>query len=103
MNGTGTLTLSGVNTYGGGTTVNSGTLTFANALAMPPGGNVTTSATGVVVFSSGYTGAITSSSPAAAAVGSPNLVPEPGTIALLAAAALVGVGALLQRKVAGRC
>ena len=98
--GTGTQTLSGVNTYSGGTTVNNGTVTFSNALALPPGSNVTTSATGVVVFSSGYTGVITSSGPSAApAAGSPAPVPEPGTVVLLIAAALAGAGVWLRRKV----
>ena len=97
--GSGTLTLTGVNTYGGGTEVDNGTVTFSNALALPPGSNVTTSATGVVVFSSGYTGVITSSGPGAApAMGSPAPVPEPGTMALLAAALLVGAGTWLRRK-----
>ena len=87
---TGNVTLSGVNNYGGGTSVDNGTVTFANALALPAGSNVTTTGTGVVVFSSGYTGVITSSGPGAApaAMGSPAPVPEPGTIILL----LAGVG-----------
>ena len=99
---TGNVTLSGVNSYGGGTSVDNGTVTFSNALALPPGSNVTTTGTGVVVFSSGYTGAITSGGGTAPAMGSPAPVPEPGTIALLAVAALVGTGAWLRQRRATR-
>ena len=41
---TGNVTLSGVNNYGG-TSVDNGTVTFANALALPAGSNVTTTGT----------------------------------------------------------
>ena len=70
-------------------------MTFSNALALPAGSNVTTSGTGVVVFSSGYTAVISSGGPAA---DSSNPVPEPRTIALLAAAALAGAAAWLRRR-----
>jgi autotransporter-associated beta strand protein len=39
--GASTLTLSGSNTYTGGTTVNAGTLSLSSASAMPSGGNLT--------------------------------------------------------------
>ena len=42
--GTGTLTLSGNNTYTGGTALNQGSLIFLSALAMPSSGNVTAAA-----------------------------------------------------------
>ena len=92
--GSGTLVLSGENTYDGGTSVLAGTLNFGNLLALPPGSNVTVGAGGVIVFSSGYTGPITSGGEvqSAAAVA----VPEPGTFALLAAGTLAAV-------MVGRC
>jgi autotransporter-associated beta strand protein len=101
---TGNLTLSGHNTYSGGTSVDGGSVTFSNALALPHGSNVTVSGSGVVVFSSGYTGVITSGgSGPAPAMDSPAPVPEPGTIVLLAAAALMGAGAWLRRNGRAEC
>ncbi|BCU79871.1 hypothetical protein llg_45860 [Luteolibacter sp. LG18] len=44
--GTGTLTLSGASTYAGGTVVNQGFLTFANATALPTTGNVSVNGEG---------------------------------------------------------
>jgi autotransporter-associated beta strand protein len=55
--GTGTLTLSGTNTYSGNTTVSAGALSFANTAAMPSSGNVTVAAgatLGLGVGGSGY-------------------------------------------------
>ncbi len=46
-NGTGTWTLSGANTYSGGTTVNAGTLTMANASALGTG-NVSIASPGIL-------------------------------------------------------
>jgi autotransporter-associated beta strand protein len=92
--GSGTLLLSGENSYDGGTSVLAGTLDFGNALALPPGSNATVGTGGVIVFSSGYTGPITSGGEVqnAGAVA----VPEPAAFALLAAAALTAV-------MVGRC
>jgi T5SS/PEP-CTERM-associated repeat protein/autotransporter-associated beta strand protein len=78
----GTLVLAGMNSYSGGTDVEIGTLQFNGAAALPPGSNVTAGPSGVVVFSSGYTGPIS----AAASPAAP--VPEPGTLLLLAAGSL---------------
>ena len=79
------LTLSGDNDYTGGTSVLAGTLNFGNALALPPGSNVTVGTGGVVVFASGYTCPIAGGSGAHGPAASP--VPEPCTLLLLAVAA----------------
>jgi T5SS/PEP-CTERM-associated repeat protein/autotransporter-associated beta strand protein len=75
----GTLVMAGVNSYSGGTDVEAGTLQFDGAAALPPGSNVTAGPSGVVVFSSGYTG------PISAVADAPAPVPEPGTLLLLTA------------------
>ncbi|QUE51609.1 autotransporter-associated beta strand repeat-containing protein [Luteolibacter ambystomatis] len=54
-NGIATLTLSGANTYTGGTTVNRGFLTFANASAVPASGIITLNAAGSLTASGAQT------------------------------------------------
>lgn len=48
--GSGTLVLSGVNTYSGGTTVNQGTLIVTDASALPTGTSLVVGAGGILVF-----------------------------------------------------
>jgi fibronectin-binding autotransporter adhesin len=95
LDGTGSLTLSddsagagelvlaptsGSNSYSGGTIINGGTLRVDKSGGLPPGQALTIGAGGTVVLSSDLTGAAASN-----AATSATAVPEPGTIALLAA------------------
>jgi fibronectin-binding autotransporter adhesin len=91
--GPGALTLSGTNTYTGGTTVADGTLIATNPLAIEDGTNLTIGngalfPAAVVPQESIAAGA--SVLPVAA-------VPEPGTLVLLIAGAVIGIG-LWRRK-----
>ncbi len=87
LNGPGTQVLSGTNTYSGGTTVNNGTLIVTNIEALADGSSLT------VGSASPFQAAIVPAPPASAPVAS---VPEPGTLALVAAAGLAV--AVLGRK-----
>jgi autotransporter-associated beta strand protein len=88
--GTGSLTLTGTDTYTGGTWVNRGKLIVANQAAIASGSNLYIGNTGLLslfpeeVVPSPVAG--TTADPQAAPVAA---VPEPGTLALLAAAAIV--------------
>jgi autotransporter-associated beta strand protein len=73
--GTGLLILGGDDTYGGGTTVSSGTLELASSLALLDGSSLTVGANASAILGV--------AAPQTAAA-----VPEPGTLALLAVAAL---------------
>jgi fibronectin-binding autotransporter adhesin len=89
--GSGTLTLTGDNTYGGDTLVNAGTLTLTKALNTPNASvkvatSATLNATSINADSLIIGGGPFAFTPHAAAV------PEPGTVVLLA---LAGLGALL--------
>jgi autotransporter-associated beta strand protein len=90
----GTLVLSGPNSYTGGTYVTAGTLVFAGAAALPAGENLTAGAGAVVVFSSGFSGVLGSE-------GGPqgvSAVPEPGTALLAMAGGLTLLAVLLRRR-----
>jgi autotransporter-associated beta strand protein len=78
--GDGTWVLSVANTYSGGTTVSKGTLLLTNANALLAGSDLTIGASGTVVLASDLTGAAATNAGSSVAP-----VPEPGTIALLAA------------------
>lgn len=82
--GGGTLTLSGSAGYTGGTEVQAGTLTIARLGALPLGRNVTIQAGGRLVLASGLSGAAVSAA-VSDSLTAPAVVPEPGTLALLAA------------------
>jgi fibronectin-binding autotransporter adhesin len=87
--GPGALVLSGTNHYSGGTYVDAGTLVLGNRNALVDGANVT-------VGVSSYFQAPVVSQPAAEVRALPtvSIVPEPGTLALLAA----GVLLMLRRR-----
>jgi fibronectin-binding autotransporter adhesin len=75
--GSGLLILSGDNSYGGGTTVNAGTLEVLSRSALPDGTSLTVGAGGTLIFDPSAAGSpITNSSFAVA-------VPESSTVALL--------------------
>jgi autotransporter-associated beta strand protein len=83
--GAGTLILSGTNTYSGGTIVNSGTLIVQNSQAIATGTSLIIG--NALAFSPA---AVVPSPVMSSAAISP--VPEPGTWALVASAALAGIG-----------
>jgi len=91
--GAGTLILTTANSYSGGTTVEDGTLAISTAAALPTGTSLTVGAGGVFIFDPAYV----SAGPAASA-GAVSAVPEPGTLALLAAATLVAFAVRNGRK-----
>jgi len=57
--GMGTLTLSGTNTYSGGTVVSAGTLPITNSDILPSGGSLTIGAGGILDFDSSLAAAVT--------------------------------------------
>ena len=81
--GTGTLILSGSNTYSGGTTVDAGTLIVNSSTALPDGTSLTVGAGGDFIFDPSVAGAPVAVSSGAAVTA----VPEPGTLALPVAGA----------------
>ena len=98
--GSGQLILSGTGSYMGGTIVEAGTLIVNTSSALPDGSSLTVGAGGTLIFDASVAGSPAtglsrdSIVPASAAVAA---VPEPGTLALLAAGLVVGLGAW-QRK-----
>ena len=92
--GGGTLVLSGSNRFTGGTIVEAGTLIVNNSSALPDGTTLTVSAGGTFIFDPSQTGGPVVGS---AAAGSASAVPEPGTLALLVAAIVLGVGTAWRR------
>ena len=92
--GTGTLLLSGDDSYGGGTTVLDGTLELLDASALPAGTSLTVSPGGTLIFDPSGGGA-----PLA---GDVRAVPEPATFALLAAGTLGLLGYGWRRRRAAR-
>jgi autotransporter-associated beta strand protein len=102
----GTLILSGSNGYTGGTVVSAGTLAVLNTGAIPDvgisglGTSLTVGAGGTVVFGPSLTaGAVLAEEPPAGVAARPEVVPEPGTLALLSAALC---GAAAGRRYARR-
>jgi autotransporter-associated beta strand protein len=98
----GTLILSGSNSYTGGTVVSAGTLALLNTGALPDvgtsgyGTSLTVGAGGTVVFGPSLAGgAMVADETTAGVVARPEVVPEPGTLALLLAA--LGSAAVCRR------
>ena len=83
--GTGTLVLSGTNTFGGGTNVNAGTLIVTTNTALLDGSSLTVGAGGTFIFDPAASASSLTAAPQVRPAGV-EAVPEPGTIALLAAA-----------------
>ncbi|MGD0898173.1 MAG: autotransporter-associated beta strand repeat-containing protein, partial [Thermoguttaceae bacterium] len=104
--GTGTLTLSGTNSYSGGTTVSDGLLVINRSAALPSGSILTIGASGSVELGDstlngsaiplGGSPSAGTLAPQGVAADGIHAVPEPGTLALLAAAAACGMA--LRRK-----
>jgi autotransporter-associated beta strand protein len=95
--GAGTLTLSGADSYSGGTVVSGGKLVIADLNALPTGGSLTISAGGTLVLQSGLHVEAGLSAGSAAVAGSASaveVVPEPGSLVLL--------GSLLAALIAWR-
>jgi autotransporter-associated beta strand protein len=121
--GSGTLILSGTNTYSGGTSVENGLLVATNPKAISGGSLLDVSSSGSVVLgqqgsqhieglgqmagaplgsqaggTSGGGVIAPAASGSAGGAGGINSVPEPGTLALLAAAAACGMAAAWRRR-----
>jgi len=95
LNGPGTLILSGTGLYTGGTIVNSGILAVTSSTALPDNQSLTVGAGGTLIFDPSYVASSIIATPVSMAV-SP--VPEPSTLALLAAGLVVGFRAWRRRK-----
>ncbi|MGD0896691.1 MAG: autotransporter-associated beta strand repeat-containing protein [Thermoguttaceae bacterium] len=103
--GNGTLTLSGTNSYSGTTTVSNGLLVINRSAALPSGSILTIGASGSVVLGDstlngsaiplGGSPSAGTLAPQGVAADGIHAVPEPGTLALLAAAAC---GFAIRRK-----
>lgn len=65
----GLLVLSGTNTYGGNTTINGGTLEFAQIISMPASGTVTVNSNATLAVNVGGTGQFTSSTSGNGSIG----------------------------------
>ncbi len=87
--GPGTLVLSGSNTYTGGTTVDEGTLVVDFRAAIADGSDLTVGAEGVLFFG------------ASAPLAGTSAVPEPGTLAIVAAGAAAAFVARRSRPLQG--
>jgi autotransporter-associated beta strand protein len=99
--GDGVLTLSGTNTYAGGTLVHQGTLQISNGRAVPPGTVLTIDAGASVVFSNGIIGTSSSAGAAASPVSpgiAPAAVPEPGTLLLFVVGAAAMIAVAVRRQ-----
>ena len=95
----GELILCGNNSYSDGTVVSGGTLIAASASALPDGGRVTVGAGGTLIFDPSLAGGSIEGSSLAVSPGTaPATVPEPGTLALLAAAATLAATAACWRR-----
>ena len=94
--GPGTLILSGTDTYTGGTDVAAGTLAVKTSPALPAGTSLTVGAGGTFIFDPSFTGSPVTGG--AVSAGGVAAVPEPGTLALLAAGLVLGIGIARRRS-----
>jgi autotransporter-associated beta strand protein len=92
LNGPGTQVLAGNNTYSAGTIVEAGTLVLNNSEAIPDGSSLIVGQGAASLFAPAIAGPSI-----AAASGGAEAVPEPGSLALLAAGA-VGAWLALRRR-----
>ena len=90
--GTGTLVLSGTDSYSGGTVVLGGRLRVMDPNVLPDGADV------IVGNSSYFTAAMPAAVEATAAVAETVAVPEPGTLGLLGGVSAVGLLAFARRR-----
>ena len=95
--GTGTLVLSGTNTYGGGTYVDAGTLIATNNAALLDGSSLIVGAGGTFIFDPTASASSLIAGPQVRPAGV-EAVPEPGTIVLLLAAVITGAVVWRRRK-----
>jgi prepilin-type N-terminal cleavage/methylation domain-containing protein/prepilin-type processing-associated H-X9-DG protein len=86
LNNAGALILSGSNSYTGGTNVEAGTLDVSSSYALPAGTGLIVGESGDLLFDSSAFVQSQAISPAAIAADNAAIVPEPGMLALLAAA-----------------
>ena len=98
LNGPGTLILSGTGLYTGGTIVNAGTLAVTSSTALPDNQSLTVGAGGTLIFDPSYVASSIIATPISAASYAVSPVPEPSTLALLAAGLAVGFGAWRRKK-----
>ena len=91
--GAGLMILSGTNTYTGDTFVDEGTLIVASNAALPAGTSLTVGTGAMLIFDPTAAGSPIAGSPLAVTA-----VPEPGTLALLAAGLVVGVGLTWRKR-----
>lgn len=90
----GTLILSGSDSYSGGTYVEAGTLKITSAYALPSGASLTIGASAT----SNFDPSLAEKSVAVSEASPINPVPEPGTLALLVAAIVVGFDVWRRRR-----
>ena len=94
----GTLVLSGSNAYTGGTYVRQGSLIAGNTDSIPDGTPLLVGAGGTFLFDPTAAASSTSEPSASRAAAPAGAVPEPSTLALLAAAWIVAATAAWRRK-----
>jgi autotransporter-associated beta strand protein len=97
---TGKVVLNGIGSFGGGITVNKGEVELGNFQSLAVGAPITIGAQGQVSLRVDMTVAGAAGAVQRAAVSAPsvNAVPEPGTLVLLAAGALIALAVGLRRK-----